>query len=252
MIEAREVNDDLQPRRTGRRAPEGVARLAPLFFAQPPAARGVQCLASASAATDPRSTRGALFLRATPIEATAPARADSDPRAAREAFVRAHEDDVWRAVARILGPSRRAQWEDVAQDALVKVITALPGFDPEGLATARTWVLTIAARAAIDALRKSRRAERRSVDPAALGLDRELESAEAALAARELAERVAAAMEQLPDDQRVALVLRAYHDLDYAEIAVATATSVQGVKARLHRAREALARLVGRQREGAR
>lgn len=170
-------------------------------------------------------------------------------RLAREAFVRAHQDDVYRAVARILGPSRRDRWEDVAQDAMVKVLSGLAGFDPEGAATVRTWVLTIAARTAIDVLRRGRREDARAAGLQAVEADAASaagDGPEATLAGRELAERVARAMELLPDDQRVALVLRAYHDLDYAEIAVATQASVSGVKARLHRARTALARLIGR------
>ncbi|MCB9732018.1 MAG: sigma-70 region 4 domain-containing protein [Deltaproteobacteria bacterium] len=52
-------------------------------------------------------------------------------------------------------------------------------------------------------------------------------------------------MATLPDDQRVALVLRAYHDQDYADIAHATGSTVAAVKSRLHRARRALAAWLG-------
>ena len=43
----------------------------------------------------------------------------------------------------------------------------------------------------------------------------------------------------------MALVLRAYHDLDYAEIALATRSTVANVKSRIHRARGALAKALG-------
>ncbi|MCB9732017.1 MAG: hypothetical protein H6745_05225 [Deltaproteobacteria bacterium] len=68
--------------------------------------------------------------------------------------MRAHADDVHRAVARVLVGSDPASWEDVAQDAMLRVLRALPRFTPGGPATLRTWILTIAVRVAIDALRR--------------------------------------------------------------------------------------------------
>lgn len=170
-------------------------------------------------------------------------RACAGEAAAREAFVRAHLDEVHRAVARIL-VGRREAWDDVTQDALINVLRGLAGFDPNGAASVRTWVLTVTVRTAIDALRRrSRHAARMS----ALGElpTRPVETPEGQAQGRELAARVAAAMEGLPDDQRVALVLRAYHDLDYAEIARATGSTVANVKSRIHRARGAIARVLG-------
>ena len=46
----------------------------------------------------------------------------------------------------------------------------------------------------------------------------------------------------LPDAQRAVLVLREYHDLDYAEIADVLELDVGTVKSRLSRARERAAR----------
>jgi RNA polymerase sigma-70 factor (ECF subfamily) len=171
------------------------------------------------------------------------ARASAGDATAREAFVRAHADDVHRAVARILVGHEEA-WDDVAQDAMLNVLRALPGFAPGGAASVRTWVLTITARTAVDALRRrSRRAARLAL--VARGSSVAGDTPEALAAHRQLAARVAEAMRLLPDDQRVALVLRAYHDQDYAEIALATGTTVANVKSRIHRARQALARLIG-------
>ena len=47
-------------------------------------------------------------------------------------------------------------------------------------------------------------------------------------------------MAALPEDMRAVLVLRAYHDLDYPEIAAALEVEVGTVKSRLSRARAAL------------
>lgn len=176
-------------------------------------------------------------------EASLVERARAGDAAAREAFVRMHADEVHRAVARILIGHRDA-WEDVAQDAMLNVLRGLARFDPEGAASVRTWVLTVTARTAIDALR---RRARHATRIAALGeVPRfESDSPEALTEKRQLAARVTEAMRALPDEQRVALVLRAFHDLDYAEIASATESSVANVKSRIHRAREALARALG-------
>jgi RNA polymerase sigma-70 factor (ECF subfamily) len=51
---------------------------------------------------------------------------------------------------------------------------------------------------------------------------------------------VEAVMAALPEDQRAVLVLRAYHDFDYDEIAAAVGVEIGTVKSRLARARAAL------------
>lgn len=190
-------------------------------------------------------TRHATIDRA---EASLVERARAGDVAAREAFVRTHADEVYRAVARIL-VGRSDAWEDVAQDAMLNVLKGLARFEPDGPASVRTWVLTVTVRTAIDALR---RRARHATRIAALGeLPRaEADSPEVLTERRELAARVGEAMQALPDEQRVALVLRAFHDLDYAEIASATQSSVANVKSRIHRAREALARVLGVGRSG--
>jgi RNA polymerase sigma-70 factor, ECF subfamily len=53
------------------------------------------------------------------------------------------------------------------------------------------------------------------------------------------------AMQQLPADQRLALVLFHVCDLDIASVAVQTQSSVTAVKSRLHRGRKALAEILG-------
>ena len=57
---------------------------------------------------------------------------------------------------------------------------------------------------------------------------------------RRLGAAIAEAVAALPDGQRAVLVLREYHDLDYAEIADALELDVGTVKSRLSRARAAL------------
>lgn len=132
--------------------------------------------------------------------------------------------------------------DDVAQETLVKVVRGIGRFDPRGAAKLSTWVLTIATRTCIDALR------RRRVTAKEIGIGFEIEHdapddgplPDERVAQRDLARRVRRAMADLPADQRAALVLRAYHDCDYPEIAASLGVEVGTVKSRLSRARAAL------------
>jgi RNA polymerase sigma-70 factor (ECF subfamily) len=154
--------------------------------------------------------------------------------AALEALVNRYGPQVHALVARMLVRSARHEVDDVTQDVLVKVITALPRFDVRGPAKLSTWILTIATRTCIDRLRRPRRVEPLDFDTAAPeDLQRSTEQ-------RELYEQVTRAMAELVPEQRAVLVLRAYHDLDTAEIAEALRIEPGTVKSRLSRARAAL------------
>jgi RNA polymerase sigma-70 factor (ECF subfamily) len=67
---------------------------------------------------------------------------------------------------------------------------------------------------------------------------------EAEVGDRELGRHVERAMAELPVEQRTALVLRAFHDLDYSEIANIQGVEIGTAKSRVARARQALARLL--------
>ena len=61
-----------------------------------------------------------------------------------------------------------------------------------------------------------------------------------ALDRKELAARIATALDALPFDQRTAIVLREVDGLSYEEIAFSLGVTLGAVKARLTRARQAL------------
>jgi len=65
-------------------------------------------------------------------------------------------------------------------------------------------------------------------------------SPETLLEQKELAEAIQKAIDELPEDQRVTLVLRDIEGLSYQEIARIQGCSVEAVKSRLFRARSAL------------
>ncbi|MCH9680008.1 MAG: sigma-70 family RNA polymerase sigma factor [Deltaproteobacteria bacterium] len=143
---------------------------------------------------------------------------------------------VWRMLA---SGGRRHLVEDVVQDAFLRVFSALPRFVPDGTARLSTWILSIATRAAIDELRRRRppQAPLEVVANEVHGGERPDVRSEHASTGRAIARAVGM---QSPE-VRAAFVLRAYHDLDYAQIAQALDVGMGTVKSRLWRARTALA-----------
>jgi len=163
-------------------------------------------------------------------------RARRGDRAAQASLIECYGGRVYALCGRMLVGRRSGEVDDVAQDALVKVLRGLPRFDPDGPAKLSTWVLTIAARSCIDALRQPAPAAPLDRKPA--GDD----DPERTTAQRQLCRRVRRAMAALPAEQRAVLVLRAFHDLDPAEVAAALRIAPGTVKSRTSRARAALRR----------
>jgi RNA polymerase sigma-70 factor (ECF subfamily) len=155
-----------------------------------------------------------------------------DERAWRDLIER-YQGAVHALVWRLLAGRARHRTEDLVQETFVRVLRALPRFDPGGPATLSTWILTIATRLVLNELRRP------AMQPLAdepLGTERTDLSAER----RRLAAAIADGMARLPEAQRAVLVLREFHDLDYAEIADALELDVGTVKSRLSRARAAM------------
>jgi RNA polymerase sigma-70 factor (ECF subfamily) len=155
-----------------------------------------------------------------------------DP-AAWKALVVRYERRVFALLSRMLGGGRRAQVEDLAQETFLQVFRGLDGFTANGPARLSTWILTIAARRAIDELRRREPRLLPEDAPAAARPDD-------ALRRGEIAAAIERAVADLSPEYRAAFLLREYHCLDYAEIAAALAIDPGTVKSRLSRARAAL------------
>jgi len=172
-------------------------------------------------------------------------RAQRGDAIAFRAVVERHSRAAWALAVRMLagsGLDHRA--EDLVQETFVRVHRGLGGFDPAGPATLGTWILTIATRLVLNELRRAPRAA------ATRSLDDVIELAGGSSPAREVelrrrAARVAAAIAELPPPARAVVVLRAYHELDYDEIAAALEVDVGTVKSRLSRARAQLRERLG-------
>src|SRR5262245_5413436 len=168
-----------------------------------------------------------------PLDELTLRRAQRGEERAWRALIARHEQPVHALVWRLLAGRARHRVEDLVQETFVRVLRALPDFDPAGPASLGTWILTIATRLTLNELRRPEH-EALAREPAIY------ERADARTERRQLAAAIAAGVAALPDGQRAVLVLREYHDLDYGEIAAALELDLGTVKSRLARARGAL------------
>lgn len=151
---------------------------------------------------------------------------------------------------RLLGLATRmlrdaAEAEDVAQEALVRLWRIAGRWEPR--AKVDTWLHTVALNLCRDRLRRRREVAVETLpEPADPAPD-----AEAALTEAQRGERVAAAVAELPDRQRDAVLLVHYQDLPGADAAAALGVSVEALESLLARGRRTLrARLAGREADG--
>ncbi|MBX3158424.1 MAG: sigma-70 family RNA polymerase sigma factor [Deltaproteobacteria bacterium] len=163
-------------------------------------------------------------------------RAIRGEEAAARAMVVMYQGRVFALVARMLAGRGKATIEDVAQDTFLHVFRQLPRFEVGGAAKVSTWILTIAARRAIDELRRKRPAL--VADVADTRADRA--GADERARRREIVGAIEAALRELSPELRAAFLLREYHGLEYVEIAEALGIDLGTVKSRLSRARAAL------------
>lgn len=159
-----------------------------------------------------------------------------------------HQTLVYNLCYRMLGQAQAA--EDAAQEAFVSAWRNIHTFRGE---TFRPWLLRIAANLCRDELRRRGRRPSTSLDTALEGgmpdpPDEDPTPDDSALTS-ELRSRLQVALQQLPEDQRTAIVLCDVEGLDYNEIAMVMKTSLGTVKSRIARARLKMRDLLQREPE---
>jgi RNA polymerase sigma-70 factor (ECF subfamily) len=153
-------------------------------------------------------------------------------------------------VSALQGCGNRHDAQDVAQDAVVRVLTALDRFRADH--PVRPWLLQIVRNLLID---NRRRASTRKTEPLCTDNDILVEPTdpdpgpEAAAAQHELQFAVWVALAGLEPRDREILTLRDYLDLSYEEIAETLSIKRGTVMSRLHRARSRLRKVVLSQQE---
>ncbi len=162
--------------------------------------------------------------------------------AAFECLVNEHKSHVVGTVAKMLGDSTEA--EDIAQEVFVRVWKSAKHYKPSAKFT--TWLMTITRNLVFNETRRRKRKPAVTLESQdSDGHPRQFEDTTAtspdniALQA-ELEAHVQAAIESLPETQRLALVLRRYEEMPYEDIAAVLKTSVPSVKSLLFRARNDL------------
>jgi RNA polymerase sigma-70 factor (ECF subfamily) len=168
------------------------------------------------------------------------ARASRGDRRALELLLDRHADRIHAVCRRIVAQPEDAL--DATQEAMIAIARGITRFD--GRAAFTTWTYRVATNAALDELRRKRRRPL-PLDPT------DGDGAATREPAPSIEDRVAtrldvdAALATLPDEFRVAVVLRDLCDLDYAEIAEVLEIPPGTVRSRISRGRAILVERLG-------
>ncbi len=170
-------------------------------------------------------------------------RVQKGEKAAFDILVRKYEHKLANVISRyIRDPSEVL---DVSQEAFIKAYRALPNF--RGESAFYTWLYRIAINTAKNYLvAAGRRPPKDDIDAqdaeqfeAGSGL-REYATPERLALSNELAVTIQEAIDELPEELRVAIVLRELEGLSYEEIASAMECPIGTVRSRIFRARDAI------------
>jgi RNA polymerase sigma-70 factor (ECF subfamily) len=174
-------------------------------------------------------------------------RFQSGDRAAFTVLVRRHQGPLFNFALRYLRSSPVA--EEVVQDAFVRVVQNAAEFKHE--ARFSTWLYTIARNLCIDQTRKRALRRHPSLDEPKKAEEGDgptlgeqtadgKASVERAVVSLEIRERVASAIDALPEEQREVFLMREVSNLPFKEIAEIVGVSENTVKSRMRYALERL------------
>ena len=162
--------------------------------------------------------------------------------------MRAYQDMVFSTAARLVGDDRQA--EDIAQDVFLKAYENFGHLQTSP--TAGGWLKTVARNLSLNHIFRYRRrwrmfTELRREDSDESEPDIEFALPDDVLAGVDADMRhglVEEALQRLPDQQRLPLVLYHFEELSYEEIAEQLGVSLAKIKTDIFRARAALAKLL--------
>ena len=158
-----------------------------------------------------------------------------------EQLIERHQALVAGTVARMLGSN--SDVEDIAQQVFIRVWKSARRYVPRAKFT--TWLLKITRNLVFNEMRRTKRRAHVPLQPEAGAEDPPLKddlnlAPDVSLLETELQQTIEEAILQLPETQRMALVLRRYEQLSYEQIAEVLDLSVPAVKSVLFRARSEL------------
>lgn len=155
---------------------------------------------------------------------------------AYEGLIRAHEKPVLRLAWRLMGNVEDAQ--DVAQEVFLKMYRSLGTFDD--LRDFRPWLNRVTANACMDALRRRKAA----MPVSSLAEMASVGNPESDVGGEERRRILHAALQQLPDKQREALVLRDLEGLSTAEVADSLGATPATIRSHIAQARVRLRKIL--------
>ncbi len=162
---------------------------------------------------------------------------EGDVRAFEE-LVEIHQHAVIGTVAKMLGSPDDA--EDIAQQVFVRIWKSAKRYQPQAKFT--TWLFTITRNLVFNEMRRRQRKPAVSInereDDFHIGTpDDPSKSPDATALQNELEKAVDRAIQELPEKQRMAVILRRYEEMPYEEIGEILKLSLPAVKSLLFRAR---------------
>jgi RNA polymerase sigma factor (sigma-70 family) len=180
----------------------------------------------------PAPTRDVPQRAAVPSDAELVSASARDPDSFTELFAR-HWDSLYRFCQNRAGSAG----EDIAAEAFRVAFDRRKRYDP-GYGDARPWLFGIATNLLRDHFRTLRSEERKLGRSAAMDAASESDADPDALERHLLGPHLAAALEGIPAADRDALLLLAWADFDYQQIAAALDIPLGTVRSRIHRARQ--------------
>ena len=163
-----------------------------------------------------------------------------------EILVKRHQRRILNLIYRSIGD--REQAEDVAQEVFLRVWRAAEKYEPKSKFT--TWAYRIAVNLCLDSLKASHRmhpfvhlytdAEHQNENDKVLNRCDSAPSPEELLIDTEESGRIFSALQDLPNSQRLAVVLTKFDELSYAEVSRVLGCSVAAVESLLVRAKRTL------------
>jgi RNA polymerase sigma-70 factor (ECF subfamily) len=130
-----------------------------------------------------------------------------------------------------------AESEDLAQQVFIRIWKSAPRYRPTAKFT--TWLFRITRNLVFNELRRKRHFADQP-DEVAEPIERAEREPDRVLLEGELQHAIQEAINQLPESQRLAIILRRYEEMPYEDIAKVMGTSVPAVKSILFRARAEL------------
>jgi RNA polymerase sigma-70 factor, ECF subfamily len=150
-------------------------------------------------------------------------------------LVEMHQARVIGTISKMLGSEAEA--EDLAQQVFIRVWKSAPRYQPTARFT--TWLFRITRNLVFNELRRKRHFSDQSEETPE-PIERAEKEPDRVLLGEELQSAIQAAINQLSESQRMAIILRRYEEMPYEEIAKVMGTSVPAVKSILFRARAEL------------